>query len=163
MPVAWYIVPYKIETKYPWPTPDIRYPAIDDYTKQIRDSGGDWSETEVSNNRAVVKVRASQTILDQLAAVFTRLPKNRLDDSLSNLPQTIKNRIKSELADMGYSLSEIRDRFGDDLGSYTLRDVLRFATQRRIAPRYHPDTESFTFDGPEKPCKPIEAVDEKVK
>ena len=59
MALAWFICPYKRG-----PGPDvIRYPAMDDFTSLIRGDGGDWAETEILGNAALVKVRASSGTL----------------------------------------------------------------------------------------------------
>lgn len=61
--ISWYIVPYKIVESTPRNT---RYCAMDDYTSVIYGEGGQWTETEVLGNRAIVKVRASETALTTL-------------------------------------------------------------------------------------------------
>lgn len=77
--IAWYICPYKRRLDAPRPT---RYCAMDDYTQQIiYTDGGNWSETEVEGDRAIVKVSASKDTLKELNKVFERLP----DDFLTNI------------------------------------------------------------------------------
>jgi hypothetical protein len=164
MATGWFIVPYVRDTSRPFP---VRYAQIDDYSAQISEAGGEWAETEVLGNRAIVKVRASAAVLDALAAVpgFRRLPKDRLDDALSDLPTAVLTAIRDELQAMGYPLAEIRERFGltvDDLADYTLRDVLQFAARRRLKPRYDPDTDEIVADGAPQACRPIESVDKAV-
>lgn len=69
MPIAYYLVPYQ-----PHPTrPRARVCAMDDHTPEIDAQGGAWSESEVLGNRAVVRVRASTTLLNQLALLYPRL------------------------------------------------------------------------------------------
>ncbi|MCG3208621.1 MAG: hypothetical protein FOGNACKC_02232 [Anaerolineae bacterium] len=159
MPVAWYIVPYKIRADE---AELIRYPAIDDYTRQIYANGGQWSETEVLGNRCIVKVRAAAAVLAALDSIYKRIPKDRLDDKLGTLSGAIKSALRNEILAAGYSLSEIQDRFGSDLGQYTLRDVLHFMASRRIEPRYDKSASSFVFDGPARPCRSIDEVDAEV-
>jgi hypothetical protein len=159
MPVAWYIVPYG---RRPGSRP-VRYPAIDDYSSQIHQYGGQWAETEILGNRCIVKVRAPQAVLSALDGVYKRLPKDRLDDVLADLPLAVRRALRDELADMGYALDEIRARFGDDLGAYTLRDVLRFAATRRFKPRYDAATDSIILDGSEQSCRSVESVDVEVQ
>ncbi len=158
MPVAWYIIPYKRRVGSRRPR---RYVEIDDYTSQIRAAGGDWSETEVLGNRALVKVRASAGILAALNDVpgFRRIPKDRLDDSLSDLSAGVKTALRNEIFDMGYTVSEVQDKFGSDLGAYTLRDVLRFMTRRRRKPRYDSGADEIVLDGLNQPCRDIDSVD----
>lgn len=166
MAIGWYIVPYKRREAGPWGVgPPARYCAMDDYTMQIIYTyDGAWAETEILGNRAIVKVRAPQAVLDFLDSVpgFRRLPKDRLDDSLADLPTAVKSAIRDELLDMGYTLDEIHDRFGADLGQYTLRDVLRFAARRRLKPRYNPADDTIYMDGEVQTCRPVEDVDAEV-
>ena len=161
MPVAWYIVRYKRDQREGTPHP-ARYCAIDDYTTQIYGYGGEWTETEVLGNRAIVKVRARKAILDALDAVFKRLPKNRLDDSLVDLPTGVKQALRNELLDMGYTVGQILEHLPGNLGDYTLRDLLRFATRRRLKPRYDAQTDTIHCDGIVQACRPIESVDAEV-
>jgi hypothetical protein len=159
MPVGWYIVPYKRREGQGIPT---RYPAIDDYTAQIHAAGGQWAETEVLGNRCLVKVRASAAVLNKLDGIYKRLPKDRLNDSLADLPPAVKSAIRDELLDMGYSLAELQERFGDDLSIYTLRDVLRFAARRRLKPRWDREVDQIMLDGEEQHCRSVKSVDKEV-
>jgi hypothetical protein len=163
MPIAWFICPYKRG-------PNIglgpsRYCAMDDFTNQIITDGGTWSETEILGNHAIVKVRASDVTLTKIAdgQGFVRMPKAVLTEPLSDLGATAKTSIRNKLTALGYSLSEVRNALGDDLGSKTLADVLRFAAKRRLKPRYDKDTDTIILDGPEHPVRPIEDVDKAVK
>jgi hypothetical protein len=135
---------------------------MDDYTAQIRAAGGHWSETEILGNRAIVKVRATTAVLQALAAVFKRLPKDRLDDPLSGLSNAAKVALRNELQDQGYTLAEIQARLGSDLGAYTLRDVLHFMASRRRKPRYDVQADEIVLDGAIVIPRSIEAVDSEV-
>lgn len=161
MPVAWFIVPYKTDPE----KPRTKYCAIDDFTAQIKASGGAWSEVEVLGNRAIAKVRAPGSVLAALANVtgFKLLPKARLDDELWDLSPTVKAAIKDELLDAGYSLSEITTRFDRDLGNYTLRDVLRFMATRRLKQRYDEQSQTIVLDGPPQACESIDKLDRYIK
>lgn len=163
MAIGWYIVPYKRRND---PGEEVaRYCAMNDYTQQIIYTyDGAWTETEILGNRAIVKVRAPAQMLEFLDTVpgFRRLPKNRLDDSLADLPLGIKSALRDELLDMGYTLDEIHERFGSDLGQYTLRDLLEFAATRRLKPRYNPANDTIYLDGEVQRCRSIESVDEEV-
>jgi hypothetical protein len=132
---------------------------MDDYTAQIFGDGGNWTETEILGNMAIVKVRASTTILQSLNAVFKRLPKDALSTSLADLSNAQKTALRNEILDQGYSLTELQARFGNDLGQYTLRDVLRFMASRRRKPRYDAETDTIILDGPDQPCRDIDNVD----
>ena len=162
MAIGWFIIPYKRR-----PTalsPRTRYPAIDDYTADIFAEGGQWAETEVLGNCCIVKVRASDSLLNTLAAIdgFQRLPKDRLDDPLSDLSIQALKLLRDILEGMGYSLEEIKDEFGNDLSIYTLRDVLLFATGRRLKPRYDVATDEIILDGAIQPVRPLVSVDAEV-
>lgn len=159
MPVAWYIVPYKIRADE---AELIRYPAIDDYTRQIYANGGRWAETEILGDRCIVKVRAAAAVLTALDGIYTRIPKDRLDDSLASLPGAVKVALRNEILDAGYSLAEIQNRFGSDLGQHTLRDVLRFMATRRITCRPDHVNRVFIFDGPAVSCDDIDRIDVEV-
>lgn len=162
MSIAWYIVPYKRNQGVGALQPG-RYCAMDDNSKRISDSGGNWTETEILGNRAIVKVRASNAVLAVLNTEYRRLPKNRLDDSLSGLPSNVKIILKNELLDMGYNVTEIQGRFGNDIGQFTLRDVLKFATKRRLKPRYDAEKDEIICDGIEQKCRSIESVNSEVQ
>lgn len=158
MAVGWFIVPYKRDTNSPR---IVRYCAMCDYSTQINADGGGWSESECLGDHAVVKVRASAATLTALNAVtgFVRLPIDLLDNTLSSLTNTQKRAITDKLQALGYPLSEIRADLGSDIGSKTLRDVLRFALKRRLKPRYDAATDTILVDGEIQPCKPLEWVD----
>lgn len=160
MAIAWFIVPYKRTSVMNMPA---RYCAMDDFTSQILADGGEWTETEILGDRAIVKVRANIDTLTAIAAVFKRLPKDRLDDSLSTLTNPQRNALKNEILDQGYTLSEIQNRFGNDLSQFTLGDVLRFMTTRRLKPRYDSASDTIILDGAEQSCRPLTEVDTQVQ
>lgn len=159
MPIGWYIVPYKRREFGIYPT---RYCAIDDYTEQIHAAGGQWTETEILGNRAIVKLRASQAILNQADTLYKRIPKDRLDDSLSDLPTAAKIALRDEALDQGYTLEQIQARFPNDIGQYTLRQVLQFMATKRKKPRYDSDMDEIVLDGEDQECRSIESVDTEV-
>ena len=160
MAIGWFIIPYKISVN----DSRLRYPAIDDYTADIKAEGGQWAETEVLGDCCIVKVRASDSLLSIIAAVdgFQRLPKDRLDDLLSDLSVQVLKEIRDILEGMGYSLTEIKSEFGNDLSIYTLRDILKFATRRRLKPRYDVATDEIILDGAIQPVRLLESVDIEV-
>ena len=163
MPIGWYVVPYVRDRRPESPQPS-RYCAMCDAATQIRAQGieCEWSEAEILGNRAIVKVNTRQAALNVLDGLFGRLPKDRLDDSLADLPSGVLVAIRDEMLDMGYPMAEIRDRFGDDLSVYTLRDVLRFMARRRLRPRYDAGSDEIICDGPAQLVKPIESVDARI-
>ena len=160
MPVAWFLCPYAIRLG----RPNFRYCQMDDFTAMIRADGGDWHETEVLGNRAIVKVRASLATLQAITgtAGFRRLPKDRLDESLSDLSPAVRRGIRDELETMGYPLAEIQAQLGNNLDAVTLGTVLRFATTRRRKPRWDVITQSIVLDGPVQACRSVESVDRAV-
>jgi hypothetical protein len=162
MPYGWFVCQYKIfETK-----PGMangRYCAMDDFTAQITADGGTWSESEVLGSYAIVKVRASAATLTTINGTtgFIRIPNHvNLSDTLGDLTPAKKTAILNKLQDMGYTLAEIQAVLPDDWTSVTLRQVLHFAAQRRIRPRW--DGSQIVFDGPVDACRPIEEVDNEV-
>jgi len=161
MAIGWYIVPYKIrDFRVMGIRP--RYPEMDDYTTQINAADGAWAEVEVLGNRAIVKLRAPSNILSIADTVFKRLPKDLLDGTLSDLPTAAKTALKNEILDQGYTLKEIKDRFGNDLGDYTLRQVLKFMATRRKTPRYDSNTDEIILDGPDVACENIDNLDNRI-
>lgn len=162
MPVSWFFTPF---VKMPTNRGAVvrRYPAIHDFSDQISADGGAWSACECLGNYAVVKVRASQTTLDAIAAApgIQIIPKSRLDDSLDTLTTTQRRRLRTFLGNLGYTTSELSARFGsgNDLSGVTVGDVLRFALKRRLKPRYDATTDEIILDGPEQPCRPVEDAD----
>lgn len=161
MSYAWFICTYKRRKNTPRP---IRYCAMDDFTKQINDDGGDWAETEVLGNYAIVKVRASDATLDTIANTsgFFRLPLNFLDASLSSLTGTQRTNIKDRLLAMGYTADDVTTALGSNLSTRTLGEVLRFAASRRLKPRYDAVSDQIVLDGEVQACKPIDDVDREV-
>lgn len=163
MAIGWFIAPYQRILPYTGPGLAGRKCAMDNHTATIRADGGDWREVEVLGNRAVVKVRASAATLTSIATAtgWRRLPKDRLDDPLSDLTNQQKNALRSELQDMGYTLAEIQARFGNDLGAFTLGDVLRFMAKRRRKPRYDAASDAIVLDGDEVtlPANAVDALD----
>lgn len=160
MAIAWFICPYKRRDSF---RPG-RYCAMDDFTAAILADGGAWTETEILGNRAIVKVKASAATLTTIAgtAGFKRLPKAALNVSLSDLTTAQKNTLRNEALDQGYTLAEIQARFGNDLGAYTLGDVLRFMASRRRKPRYDAGTDTIVCDGVEVTPRPVDNVDTEV-
>ena len=145
MPIAWFIAPYVRRDRAGIP---IRACLVHDYAEQIRANGGAFRTIEILGNHALVKVRAPQAILDAGAALpgVDRLSKDRLDDPLSDLSPAVKQRLRDLAEELGYSLQEINDRFPNDLGTYTLGDVLRFLATRWRRPYYDAPTDTILFE-----------------
>ncbi len=160
MAVAWFLCPYKRRIDLPRP---IRYCAMGDFSAQIRTDGGQWCETEILGDRAIVKVNASAATLTTIAntATFRRIPLTLLDDPLSSLSAGVQNAIKQEVLDAGYTLAEVNARF-PNIASATLGDVLRFMATRRLKPRYDSGTDTIILDGEVQACKSIDLVNATV-
>ncbi len=159
MAIAWYICSYKRVVGAHRPT---RYCAMDDFTPQIQADGGAWAETEVLGNYALVKVRASQTTIDLIAAAqgFLRIPLARLDVLLSSLTQAQRTAISDRLTAMGYTADEITAL--GNIRNRTLGDVLRFAASRRLKPRYDAVGDQIVLDGPVQTCRLVNDVDGRI-
>lgn len=146
MAVAWFLCPYRHD---PNPGNPRRWCAMNEFTAQIRADGGDWTESEVLGNQAIVKVRATAGTLTTIAAApgFRRIPLARLDDPLSSLSAAQRTAIRNELLNAGYTTEEITAAL-PDLATVTLRQVLRFLASRRREPRYDTGTNTIILDGP---------------
>lgn len=164
MPVAWFVCPYVVEgdgTGWPkWR----RRPAFHSLVHKISADGGQWSGAEGLGNFLVVKIRASDATLNEIAALPTvvRLPKNLLSSSLSDLSAAQRTAIVNKLEAMGYTTTEIRDSLGNNIGQKTLGDVLRFAVKRRFTPRWDDGSGKFVLDGDKRPTRSIDLVDDEV-
>ena len=158
--MAWFLVPYKTRAA----RPKFRYCSMDDFTALIRADGGNWSETEVMGNHAVVKVAASVATLTAIAASpgVTRLPRDVLTDSLAALTAPQRNALRSRIEALGYGSAEITAALSSDLRTRTLGDVLRFVASRRLKPRWDESSGSVVLDGAVAACRPIADVDAAV-
>jgi hypothetical protein len=138
---------------------------MDDFTAQIRGDGGDWSETEILGDAALVKVRASAATLTAInqGAGFVRIPSHTdLNDTLGDLTANQRNAILAKLAALGYSQGEITAALPANWQAVTLGQVLRFAASRRLRPRYDEQTDTVVCDGPPQWVRPVADVDAAV-
>ena len=160
--IGWFIVPYKRSTDLDHPR--ARYIAMNDFKTQITTDGGDWSGAECLGNHAVVKVSALPATLTMIAQEegFIRVPVTALDNTLSSLSQAQRTVVKNKIIALGYPLSEIVERLGQNLSNVTFRQVFKFILRRRLKPRYDPDLDEIILDGPEQVCNSIELVDSEV-
>lgn len=161
MPVGWFIAPY---VRRPDAARVIRYVIVDDLTAVILADGGGWSESEVLGQSAIVKVQASAATLTQVAGLpgVSRIPVAMLDDPLSTLTTQQKTAIRNRVVALGYTIAELQARFPNDLGTYTLRDLLMFVARRRRKVRYDQATDTIIDDGPDQPVRPIDELDVSV-
>ena len=156
MAIGWFLVPYDHFPLHP--LGPVRVCGMNRYTAAIALDGGAWSESECLGDHAIVKVRALDTTLTTIAqtAGFQRLPKDLLNDALNTLSNAQKDAITNKLQALGYSLAEIRADLGNNIGTKTLRDVLRFALKRRLKPRWNGT--AIVLDGAEQVCRTVENV-----
>lgn len=139
MATAWYIIPYVRQTP----------PAIAQvYTRSLAllSSGVAYTNAQaldIRGNRAIVKVQASNASLTTLNGLYKRLPVGMLDNPLASLTTPQKNALVSELQDQGYTAQDINAALPNSIGTYTLRDVLRFMARGRRLPVYNAGTDSL--------------------
>ena len=165
MALAWFICTYNRRTPPPTPGRATRYCAMDDHTATIRADGGDWSESEVLGNYALVKVRAAAATLTTIGATagFYRIPAAAsLTTPLSTLTGGQRTALRARLEAMGYDTAEITASLGSNLALRTLGDVLRFAASLRRKPRYDAIADEIVMDGDIRTCKPIDDVDREI-
>jgi len=162
MATGWFLVPYIHDVDNPMGP--LRYCAMDDYTAQIREDGGNWSEAECLGDHAVVKVSAFTATLTTLASVpgFVQVPLGILDTPLGELTPQQRTAIKNKVEALGYSAAEIKDKLGSNWANVTLRKVFRFVLTRRLKPRWDSGSGQIVLDGPEQVCKTIEMLDSEV-
>lgn len=72
MLTAWFLCSYRVRGAE-GPIPGSRYCAIDDLTKDIWVAGGRWSEAEIDGNQAIVRVRATSTMLSSVGLAHREL------------------------------------------------------------------------------------------
>ena len=148
MAVSWFIGPYARRDRAGQPH---RFWVVHDFMAQaIADAGGISQPVEILGDMAVGKVRASLTTIQAIAVLpnVDRINKDLLDESLADLTALQKQRLKDIATGLGYTLQEIQDRFPNDLGTYTLRDVLRFLGKRWRPPRWN--GVNVLFDTPDR-------------
>jgi hypothetical protein len=157
---AWFVCPYK---SVPGMS-NARYCAMDEFTPEIQSTGGSWSESECLGNHAVVKVTAPDSLLDNIRAAegFVELPIEFLWKPLSGMPMMQQYVLIGKAQELGYSIEEIQTHFPNDLGTYTLRDMLNFILTRRYDPAWDEATQSIVFTSTVRSCKSADALDAEV-
>lgn len=78
--IAWLLVPYvhRLDVLRPW-----RYCAMDEHTAELQAEGGDWAESEINGDRAVVRVRAHSRTIDALRLKFPLLSETEAGVAVS--------------------------------------------------------------------------------
>jgi hypothetical protein len=170
MAYAWFICPYKRRDRIIGSVHKVgRYCAMDDFTTQIRSDGGDWSESEVLGNHALVKVRANDVTIAAIAATtgFIRLSaKWTLSDTLGDLTAVQHTTVNNKLLSLGYTQAEIDTAMGATLAQWrtkTFEQLLDLVATRRLKPRYIEATDTIVCDGAVQPVRSIYEVDNEVK
>jgi hypothetical protein len=167
MALGWFVCPYS--RRNPGEVPAKRYCSVDDFTALVRADGGDWDETEILGDVALVKVRASQATLDLISnapGVFT-IPQKwiNMQDDLSSMTAGERNQISNAVLSLGYSQAELDLAMGSSLAqwqTHVLEDLLVMASARRLKPRYDQPSDSVVCDGPVQPVKDVHLVANKV-
>lgn len=164
MAVGWCFAPYA--RRDPAPGRPGRYCVMDDYSELIFDDGGAWAESEVLGGWAICKVRATAATLQTIAddPRMRRIPNRvALTETLSDLTTAQRNALRDFIVnDLGYPLAELQAALGNNLGTRTLGQVLRFVCRRRLKPRYVSASDAIVLDGPEQACRTPESVDAEV-
>jgi hypothetical protein len=124
-----------------------------------------WKEIECLGDQAIVKVKGTAAALTTLNGLYERIPKDSLNEPLSDLSAPQKTALRNKITSLGYSLAEIQAALGADLGSRTLKEVLTFVCAKRRKPRYDIATDTIVLDGVEVAQNPavIDVIDETVK
>lgn len=104
---------------------------------------------EVLGDNAIVFVNARNAVLNTINALpgVFQLPTRSLGTTLSDLTANQKTALRNKVQALGYTAQEIQDRFGNDIGQYTFREVLRFLLTRRRLPRYDDVLQDVVLDG----------------
>ena len=167
MAVAWFVCGYvrRVDAEGAPIVPPERYCAMDDYTDIIAADGGAWSETEVLGGYALVKVRATEDTLTIIAGVtgILRIPRVwDLSTTLATLSTAQRTAIRNKILAMGYTEAEITAALGTNIAQRTLGQVLRFAAQRRLKPRWDVANDLIVLDGAYESCRSVDSVDAEV-
>lgn len=168
MAIAWFICGYTVMESKPG-IHSVRFCSMRAFDTQIWADGGAWAESEVVNNSAVVKVRASVATITAIGNTqgFYLIPLDITDINalMTALTQPQYNAIRNELLSLTYLDSEINAALGSTRAQWqvkTFKQLLDFAATRRFKPRYDAATDSFIFDGPIVIPLSIASVDAKV-
>lgn len=146
--------------------PFVRVSAFELYYHDLVRDGAKWRYEEIAGNRALVRAEMSDALAQTIAMDVNclPLPLNRLDQTLGELSPQARSTLQDLAVEMGYSLTEIRNRLGNNLANVTLGQLLRFLASRRIKPRYNADKTDVVFDGPVIPLRSslVDELEQKV-
>ena len=161
MAFGWYIVPYGIMLRRVNNRP-ARWCRMNEFNAIIRADRGQWAESEILGDRAIVKVRADPATLATIAGTFRIFPLDNLLEGFNSLTVVEQDQVRNDILDAGYTTTEFQGRFGSTVKFSTLDDVCQFMTTRRRMPRYDPGTDMIVMDGDFRSCKNILLVDREV-
>lgn len=149
MATYWWICRY-VKAMGEFGRPFVRVSAFESYHDDLTKEGAKWRYEEIAGNRCLVRAEMSGALAQTIALDVNclPLPLKRLDQTLGELSLAARNTLRDIAVEMGYSLTEIRDRLGNNLASVTLGQLLRFLASRRIKPQYNADKTDVVFDGP---------------
>lgn len=153
MPTGWFAAPFVTH-----PTRQrARRSLFHEYEATVQADKGQWAETEILGNYALVKVQGSQGLLTFLRADsrLVALPTLTLDDTLNTLPRVRFQALLEWLYGLGYTTRETQKAIGTDPARITFQHFLRFCTTRRLAPRWDETQQRIVLDGDPQPCRSI--------
>ncbi|MBN9393104.1 MAG: hypothetical protein J0I20_34040 [Chloroflexi bacterium] len=161
MPNVWLIAKNKRLPSARRPTV---YCPVYDYIDLIRADGGACAESEVLGGYFLVKVRASVSTLQTIAAdpLIIYVPLSKLDDPVSSLTANQRTVLRNVLLSMGYSTAELLAAL-PNIAQATLGQVLRFANNRRQDTTYDEATDTVNYNGPVQACVPVDLIDALVQ
>jgi hypothetical protein len=125
---------------------------MDRFTPIIRADGGQWSEIEMLGNQTLVKVEASDAVLDQIAAssTYIRIPVIEHRKAWGTVEPGLKGQITSLLASAGYDIEQMPTSKG-------MKDMLISMGAKRNRMFLDKVTKEFII-GPEVPANPHRKV-----
>lgn len=154
MATYWWICRY-VKAMGEFGRPFVRVSAFESYHDDLTKEGAKWRYEEIAGNRCLVRAEMSDALAQTIALDVNclPLPLKRLDQTLGELSPQARSTLQDLAVEMGYSLTEIRNRLGNNVATVTLGQLLRFLASRRIKPRYSDDKTDVVFDGPVIPLR----------
>ena len=105
--IAWFLCPYKRDPEIP----RARYCAFEDYFSQLKAEGASWGTVEIDGNRALVKVNASNRLLNTIAndGACTRLTDDTIEKLRQRLGSALIQRRKVRCEQDGRTMTILSD------------------------------------------------------
>ncbi len=94
MPIAYFLCPY--HRRPSTPQRPIRFCAMDAHTPELEATGGAWAESEIVDNQAVVRVRASATQLASLALRFPTLSETEAERAIKAGRREVRSEVETD-------------------------------------------------------------------